>query len=195
MSNTLYEQDFHAWAMEQAALLRAGKLDCIDVANLAEEIESMARSERRELVNRLTVVLLHLLKWQYQPALRGNSWRLTIEEQRDSLAEHLRGGPAPARDALFWHYPHYHPGGATPYSAVRMGDWKLLHFYEDDRVELYDVVTDIGETTDLAAKEPQRVATMRARLDQWRSAIGAQHPTPNPAYDAEADKPKKKAAK
>lgn len=109
-----------------------------------------------------------------------------------NLAEHLRGGPAPARDALFWHYPHYHPGGATPYSAVRMGDWKLLHFFEDDRVELYDVVTDIGETTDLATKEPQRVATMRTRLDQWRSTIGAQLPTPNPAYDPEKDKPKGK---
>lgn len=109
-----------------------------------------------------------------------------------SLAAHLRGGPAPDREALFWHYPHYHPGGATPHSAVRMRDWKLIHFFEDDRVELYDVVRDIGETTDLAAKEPQRVAAMRARLDQWRSAIGAQLPVPNPAYDPEKDQAKKK---
>lgn len=109
-----------------------------------------------------------------------------------SLAPHLRGGPAPGRDAIFWHYPHYHPGGATPYSAVRMGDWKLIHFYEDGHDELYDVVKDIGETTDLAAKEPQRTKDLRARLDQWLASVGAQFATPNPAYDPEKDKPKAK---
>jgi hypothetical protein len=73
-----------------------------------------------------------------------------------------------------------------------MGDWKLIHFYEDGRDELYDVVTDIGESTDLAAKEPQRVKDMRARLDQWLASVGAQFATPNPAYDPEKDKPKGK---
>ena len=107
-----------------------------------------------------------------------------------SLADHLRGGPAPTRAALFWHYPHYHPGGATPYSAVRIGDWKLIHFYEDGRDELYDVVKDISESTDLAAKEPQRTKEMRAHLDQWLASVGAQFATPNPAYDPEKDKPK-----
>lgn len=100
-----------------------------------------------------------------------------------SLVAHLRGQPAPARDALFWHYPHYHIGGATPYSAVRMGDWKLIHFFEDDRAELYNLTNDLGETTDLAATERERVTVMRARLDRWRQEIGAQLPTPNPASD------------
>lgn len=109
-----------------------------------------------------------------------------------SLAEHLRGGPAPMRDALFWHYPHYHPGGATPYSAVRMGDWKLIHFYEDGRDELYDLSTDIGEATDRAAQEPQRTLTLRRYLDQWLVSVGAQFATANPAYDPEQDKPKGK---
>jgi hypothetical protein len=86
MSNaTLYDQDFHAWANEQAALLRAGRLSEAGIAHIAEEIESMGRSEKRELVNRLAVLLTHLLKWQHQPGHRGNSWRLAIEEQRERL--------------------------------------------------------------------------------------------------------------
>ncbi len=94
MSNTLYERDFYAWTTEQAALLRAGKLDRLDVENIAEEIESMRRSEKRELVNRLAVLLTDLLKWRFQPGFRGNSWRLTIEEQRDRLREHLCDSPS-----------------------------------------------------------------------------------------------------
>ena len=94
MSNTLYERDFYAWANEQAALLRAGKLDHADIENIAEEIESMGRSEKRELVSRLTVLLLHLLKWRHQPAFRGTSWRLSIEEQRYRLEDHLNDNPS-----------------------------------------------------------------------------------------------------
>lgn len=90
----LYEHDFYAWANEQAALLRAGKLAEADIANIAEEIESMGRSEKRELVNRLATLLLHLLKWQFQPAMRGNSWRLSAKEQRLRLADHLDDNPS-----------------------------------------------------------------------------------------------------
>ena len=68
---TLYDTDFYAWTNEQAALLRAGRWSEADVENIAEEIESMGRSERRELVSRLTVLLMHLLKWRFQPTLRG----------------------------------------------------------------------------------------------------------------------------
>jgi hypothetical protein len=91
---TLYDQDFYAWANTQAALLRAGNLDAADIENIAEEIESMGRSEKRELVNRLTVLLLHLLKWQYQPVRRGASWRASIRIQRRDLAEHLIDNPS-----------------------------------------------------------------------------------------------------
>ena len=94
MSASLYDRDFYAWASEQAALLRAGKLDTADIEHIAEEIESMGRTEKRELVNRLAVLLLHLLKWQYQPGLQGNSGRLTIEEQRYRLADHLDDNPS-----------------------------------------------------------------------------------------------------
>jgi hypothetical protein len=94
MSNSLYERDFYAWANEQAALLRAGKLESADIENIAEEIESMGRSEKRELINRLAVLLLHLLKWRYQPAFQSTSWRLTMQEQRLRLVDHLGDNPS-----------------------------------------------------------------------------------------------------
>ena len=95
MSNsTLYESDFYAWTTEQAGLLRAGRLSEVDLEHLAEEIESMGRSEKRELVSRLTVLLLHLLKWQFQPVRQGPSWRLSIATTRDTLADHLVENPS-----------------------------------------------------------------------------------------------------
>jgi hypothetical protein len=94
MSNSLYERDFYAWAIEQAALLRAGRLAEADLENIAEEIESMGRSEKRELTNRLRVLLMHLLKWRHQPTLRSKSWRNTIAVQRDDIGEHLADNPS-----------------------------------------------------------------------------------------------------
>src|SRR5271156_5748812 len=90
---TLYDTDFYAWANKQAALLRAGRLSEADIENIAEEIESIGRSVRRELISRLTVLLVHLMKWYYQPALRSNSWHRTIEQQRLHLEEHLTENP------------------------------------------------------------------------------------------------------
>lgn len=94
MSGVLYEQDFYAWANEQAGLLRAGKLSEADFEHIAEEIESMGKSEKRELISRLVVLMLHLLKWEFQPVRRGNSWRNTIRLQRRELAEHLKDNPS-----------------------------------------------------------------------------------------------------
>ena len=90
----LYEQDFFAWANTQARLLRSGGLAQADIANIAEEIESMGKSELRELENRLTVLFLHLLKWQFQPQRRGRRWDLTIREQRRKLKRHLDQNPS-----------------------------------------------------------------------------------------------------
>jgi arylsulfatase A len=87
------------------------------------------------------------------------------------------------REAIFWHYPHYHGGGASPYSAVRCGDWKLIEFCEDDRAELYNLRDDIGEQQDLAAKMLEKAAELRKRVHDWRAAVNAQMPTPNPDYD------------
>jgi hypothetical protein len=92
--DALYEQDFYAWANEQAALLRAGKLSEADLEHIAEEIESMGKTEKRELISRLTILLLHLLKWQYQPSLQGASWRTSIRNQRLDIADHLADNPS-----------------------------------------------------------------------------------------------------
>ncbi len=93
-SAPLYDRDFYAWAQEQAALLRAGRLAAADIEHIAEEIESMGRSEKRELVSRLAVLLAHLLKWRYQPACRGPSWEVTIRNQRRGLSRHLADNPS-----------------------------------------------------------------------------------------------------
>jgi ribosomal protein L29 len=94
MTSSLYDQDFYAWTAEQAALLRSGKLSTADIENIAEEIESMGKGERRELESRLVVLLLHLLKWRFQPERRGRSWQATIRVQRRDLARHLRLNPS-----------------------------------------------------------------------------------------------------
>lgn len=92
--STPYETDIIAWADEQAALLRAGQFSGIDVTHLAEEIEDVGKSERRELTSRVAVLLAHLLKWQFQPGRRGSSWQRTIKEQRRAIAAHLRETPS-----------------------------------------------------------------------------------------------------
>jgi hypothetical protein len=89
LSQIAYDADFYGWANEQAALLRAGRLAEADLANIAEEIESMGRSEKRELVSRLAVLLTHLLKWGYQPSHRSGSWTASIKVQRLGLERHI----------------------------------------------------------------------------------------------------------
>lgn len=92
--DTLYERDLYAWAMQNAVLLRAGRLGEIDHMNIAEELESMGRSERRALESRLAVLLMHLLKWCYQPERRGRSWQATIREQQRQVARLLADNPS-----------------------------------------------------------------------------------------------------
>jgi hypothetical protein len=97
---SLYETDLAAWAEHQAEALRRLALEHPDVAahldlpNLIDEVESMGASLERELVNRLAVLLLHLAKWQWQPALRTRSWRNTVDEQRDQVALILDDNPS-----------------------------------------------------------------------------------------------------
>src|SRR5437870_9298225 len=89
-----YEQDFYAWTVEQSRLLRSGELSAIDVANIAEEIESMGRSDRRELKSRCVLLVMHLLKWRRQPAARSRSWSATIDEQRLQIEGVLSESPS-----------------------------------------------------------------------------------------------------
>jgi arylsulfatase A len=103
-----------------------------------------------------------------------------------SIVPLLRGGTKSSRDTMFWHYPHhqhYQLGGAMPYGAIRSGDYKLIEFFNDMHVELYNLRTDISEKTDLAASDPAKVAELRTRLHDWRKEVGAQMPSPNPKYD------------
>ena len=89
-----YETDFYGWTNQQATLLRAGKLLDADIAHIAEEIEDMGKNLKRELVSRLEILFIHLLKWQYQPGHHGNSWRYSIDEQRAKLVDHLEDNPS-----------------------------------------------------------------------------------------------------
>jgi Domain of unknown function DUF29 len=90
----LYDQDLLAWVEQQAAHLRAGSLDRLDVEHLIEEMEAMAGKLRRELKNRLRSLLAHLLQWQFQPRRRSRSWAATIAEQRDQIEDLLEESPS-----------------------------------------------------------------------------------------------------
>ncbi|NBW97319.1 MAG: DUF4976 domain-containing protein [Planctomycetia bacterium] len=108
-----------------------------------------------------------------------------------SFAPLLRGGPAAARDRMFWHFPCY-VGRATPASAVREGDYKAIEFFEDGgHVEVYNLREDPGETRDLAAAMPERTRDLTLALHAWQRDTGAAIPDrPNPAYDPQADRPR-----
>ena len=90
----LHEQDFYAWTQQQAELLKSNQFTKLDITHLIEELESMSATEKRELISRLEVLLMHLLKWQYQPSFQSRSWVLTIEEQRLQLEDHLQENPS-----------------------------------------------------------------------------------------------------
>lgn len=95
MGAVAYESDFHEWALQQAELLRKAAFDKLDVANLVEELQAMSARERRELISRLRVLLMHLLKWQYQPNYPiKTSWQTTINNQRDDIALLLEDSPS-----------------------------------------------------------------------------------------------------
>ena len=88
-----YDKDFYSWTQEQAELLKHGRFSELDIDNLIEEVETMGRTEKRELESRLTVLLLHLLKWKYQDVRQRRSWELSIIEQRLKFEETLKENP------------------------------------------------------------------------------------------------------
>jgi arylsulfatase A len=101
-----------------------------------------------------------------------------------SIAPSLRRRAASRRNALYWHYPHYSNQGGPPAGAIRRGDWKLIEFYEDGRLELFNLRDDISERRNLVAKKPGIAGDLHARLKTWRADVNASMPKPNPAYDA-----------
>jgi hypothetical protein len=90
----LYETDFVSWAEQQAALLEQGQFEQLDVANLIDEVLDLSKRERQALYSNLKIILLHLLKWNYQASLRSNSWRASIREHRQRVARQMNDSPS-----------------------------------------------------------------------------------------------------
>lgn len=97
-----------------------------------------------------------------------------------SLADLLKNGKQPQREAIYWHYPHYGNQGGSPGSAIRMGRYKLIKFYEDDHVELYDLSVDIGEEHDISKDNPKVTERLLKKLNKWLEETDARYPAPNP---------------
>jgi arylsulfatase A-like enzyme len=108
------------------------------------------------------------------------------EQQLDgvSVFPTLQGKTQPLSRSLFWQYPHYGNQGGAPGAAVRDAEWKLIEWFDDARIELFDLSQDPGETTNLAARFPDRVAAMRSSLHAWQADVGAKVSTVNPSYDS-----------
>ncbi len=102
-----------------------------------------------------------------------------------SLLPHLVQDEQLQRETLFWHYPHYHRG--MPGAAMREGNYKLIHYFEDDALELYDLDSDPGESNNLAGQYPDRAGSMLRSLEEWKARQGARMPGPNPDYDPDSD--------
>ncbi len=99
-----------------------------------------------------------------------------------SLASLLQGSGQLNREALYWHFPHYHSSGSVPSGAIRAWDFKLIEWFEDERVELYNLREDVGETTDLSAAMPEKARELLAMLRDWRVEVEGRMPTPNPSW-------------
>lgn len=104
-----------------------------------------------------------------------------------SIAPLLRGGSTLDREAIFWHYPHYGNQGGTPGSSVRCGDYKLIEFFEDGTLELYNLREDVGEDDNLVEREPETRDRLHALLADWREAVEAKIPQPNPQWQAQSN--------
>jgi arylsulfatase A-like enzyme len=103
------------------------------------------------------------------------------EQHQDglNLLPLLQGKTSLEREALIWHYPHYHGSTWTPGAAIRMGDWKLIEFYDYGKTELYNLRNDPGEQTDLSAQEPERVKVLKEKLVEMQKETGSKRPLPN----------------
>ncbi len=105
------------------------------------------------------------------------------ESEGVSFVPLLRGREELDREAIFWHYPHYGNQGGTPGASVRSGDWKLIRFFEDDRLELYNLREDIAETRNLAGENPEVHDRLYGLLSDWQQKVEAEFPEPNPDYE------------
>lgn len=93
-NHELHDKDFYAWTKETAQLLKEGKISEVDIMNIAEELEDMGNSDKRSVVSQLSRLITHLLKWKYQPVLRGNSWKNTIKAARVEILDFFSDSPS-----------------------------------------------------------------------------------------------------
>jgi len=100
-----------------------------------------------------------------------------------SLVPLLKGKGRIDREAIYWHYPHYHGSGNRPSGAVRAGDYKLVEWYEDKSTELYNLKKDIGEEHNLTKKMPDKAEELRRMLHRWRRQMKARMPSSGPRED------------
>ena len=121
----------------------------------------------------LFVTVANAIKTQPKDRLDGSDLRPVL----------ARPGPHYPR-SLYWHYPHYGNQGSAPGAAIRKGDWKLIEWFENGKVELFNITTDLAEQNDLSAKEPRRVKVLLDELHAWQEQVGAKSPLPNENYDA-----------
>ena len=159
--------------------LRSGKGDVYEGGTRVPLIVHAPGSSRRGRVDSTPVHTVDILPTLLELAGINRTPDAVLDGV--SLLPLLQGRPIQARP-LYWHYPHYHPGGATPYGAVRDGDFKLIEFYESGRLELYHLASDPGERVNVANALPERANQLAAQLAAWRQSVGAQMPVPNPAH-------------
>ncbi len=122
----------------------------------------------------------------YATFLEAANLPLIPEQHSDgvSLMPVLDGAESLARESIFWHYPHYGNQGGTPGASIRSGDWKLIEFYEDNHLELYNLRDDISEEHNLIEQESERASAMHKELDEWRISVEAKIPERNPDWEA-----------
>lgn len=121
----------------------------------------------------------------FMPTILSIAGAKTMPSPTDGvdISSVFRGSKSLEREFLCWHYPHYAPQGGTPAGAIREGDWKLIEFFEDGHLELYNLREDPGEQNDFASVFPERVHELHSKLIRWRKSVGALMPTVNPDYD------------
>src|SRR5690606_3029673 len=112
--------------------------------------------------------------------IAGSEDKVPTDVEGLSLLPHLRTGEQIDRDTFYWHYPHYHR--TNPVGSIRKGNYKLIEYFEDGKLELYDLEKDPSDTSDLTKQMPEKAQELLADLRTWREKVGAQMPTPNPNY-------------